>query len=355
MRKRFVLMGIISAIALSSCERMAQPEDECRLYFNFARPYGYVSTKAAAADTNNYLLTVRNEAGGEPLYSGPYAARPQALVATAGTYVVSVESGAFDVPAFSQPQYGDRQKITVSPGSDFTVSFICTQLNAGIRVYCTEAFKQKYGNGSLVLRQAAGSLEYGWNETRTAYFQPSDVDFVYRKGAVDSALFNLALGAREVHNVTLDISQNKICSTITVDTLTFSLSERLVDGGGFYYGYDGSSLSKALPVSSALNFAGDTVWVWGYIVGEISSTKLCLEKPFTAKTNIAISENLSAASPAECFSVGLPSGAFRDSLSLSVEERTDLLFHRKVYVRGAVDSSYLSTVGMRKILDYYLP
>lgn len=355
MRKGFVLMGIISAIALSSCERMTQPEEKCRLFFNFARTYGHVPTKAAAADTNNYLLTVRNEAGGEPLYCGSYSARPEALIAAAGTYLISVESATFDVPAFNRPQYGDKQKIVVAPGGDITVSFICTQLNAGVRIFCTEAFKRKYGDGTLILSQSSGSLEYGWNETGTGYFHPSDVDFILRKDGIDSALFNLALGAREIHNVTLDISQNRICSTISVDTLTFSIAEKMIDGGSFYYGYDGSSLNKALPVSAAAEHIGDTVWVWGYIVGEISSSKLCCNKPFSAKTNIAVAESLDAKSPSECFSVGLPSGSFRDSLSLSVEERSDWLLHRKLYIRGAIDSSYLSTIGMRKIVEYYLP
>jgi hypothetical protein len=349
--KRFVLMGVLFSILLASCTRSAFQEGHASLSFSFAAPLKTTVTKAGALpDTNSFILLVKSNTG-ETLYNGLYGARPAEIVVPAGTYEVSVRSIDFDKPAFESPQYGDSKVIVVSNGEKVSVAFLCKLLNSGIRFSFSENFLKKYNNGYLLLEQEAGDLEYLFTENRTAYLKAGNVSICHKTTSASEPLFSRTLGAGEIYNITLDASSAESGSefTIEVDTTAVYINEKVVIGEEFS-GADGSSTQKAVSVSQAKNRIGDTLWMWGYIVGgDMSSSSVTFVGPFTKDSHIAIAENASEKSRDACFSVELSKTAVKSALNL-VSNPSNL--GRKVFLKGVVVEAYFGLNGLKKVSEY---
>ncbi|MBP5210435.1 MAG: DUF4493 domain-containing protein, partial [Bacteroidales bacterium] len=179
--KRFVAMGFSLAIALTSCNLMTDYELEqsgkadCVITLSLAEPVKSI-TKAAAQDTNNYYLSITNVSG-ESVYSGSYGARPKEIRVVAGTYEIEVLSDRETAPAFSHPRYGDRQTVVVSHGENTAVALVCKQINCGVKLSFLEKFIAKYPGGTVRMAGIDGSLDYGYNETRYAFFAPGNISY----------------------------------------------------------------------------------------------------------------------------------------------------------------------------------
>lgn len=349
--KRFVLMGILFFILMASCTRSAFQEGHASLSFSFAAPLKTTITKAGALpDTNSFILLVKSNTG-ETLYNGLYGARPAEIVVPAGTYEVSVHSVEFEKPAFEMPQYGDSKVIVVSNGEKASVAFLCKLLNSGMKFSFSENFLKKYNNGYLLLEQEAGDLEYLFTENRTGYLKAGNVGICHKTTSASEPLFSRTLGAGEIYNITLDASSAESGSefTIEVDTTAVYINEKVVIGEEFS-GADGSNTQKAVSVSQAKNRIGDTLWVWGYIVGgDMSSSSVTFVGPFTKDSHIAIAENASENSRDACFSVELSKTAVKSALNL-VSNPSNL--GRKVFLKGVVVSSYFGLNGLKKVSEY---
>ncbi len=350
MSKRFVMAGIMASVILASCNDADPASGESRIRFSFAEPLTTAATRAGSPyDTNSFILTVRNVSG-DTVWCGLYGNRPADLAVGAGTYEVSAVSSAYEAPAFNSPQYGDSQIVVASNGEDVNVAFLCKMINSGIKISLTEAFKAKYPSGSLVLRQDGGCIEYGYGESRTAYFKPGNVTFWHKAAGIETALFNRTVAAGEIHSLTINASREDSQSgfTISVDTTSLSIVETITIGEGFA-GEDGSTATKALSVSAARERPGDTVWVWGYIVaGDLSTSLANFSGPFTKSSNMAIASTASEKNYAECFSVELSRIAIKSALNL-VDNPGNL--GRKVFLKGVV-STYFGITGLKSVTDY---
>ena len=348
--KRFVVAGIMTSVILASCNDTDPAMRESRIRFSFAEPLTTMATRAGSPfDTNSFILTVRNVSG-DTVYCGLYGNRPADLSVSAGTYEVSAVSSAFEAPAFNSPLYGDSQIVVASNGEDVNVAFLCKLANSGIKVLLTDAFRAKYPAGRLILEQSGSSLEYGYKETRTAYFKPGNVVFRYDGPSGGQTLFNRTVSAGEVHNLTLNASRADSQSgfSISVDTSAFRIAETVTVGEEFA-GEDGSSAAKSLSINAAKERLGDTVWVWGYIVaGDLSTSLANFSGPFTKSSNMAIASTASEKNYAECFSVELSRTAVKSARNL-VDNPDNL--GRKVFLKGVV-STYFGIPGLKSVTDF---
>ncbi len=320
--------------------------------FSFAVPLKTTVTKAPSMpDTNSFVLLVRSNTG-ETLYNG--LMEPDLLklqYQQVHGQEVSVRSVEFEKPAFETPQFGDSKVIVVSNGEKVSVAFLCKLLNSGMRFSFTERFLQKHSSGHILLEQEAGNLEYLFTEQRTAYLKAGNVGICHKMTTASVPLFNRTLGPGEIYNITLDASAAESASefSIKVDTTALYINERVIIGEEFS-GADGSSAEKAVSVSQAKNRVGDTLWVWGYIVGgDMTSSSVTFVGPFTKDSHIAIAENPSEKSREACFSVELSKTAVKTALNL-VSNPTNL--GRKVFLKGAVVESYFGLNGLKKVTEY---
>lgn len=350
--KRFVLMGVISSILLASCNGVQEfPDGEGLLLFSFAQPLKSVVTKSAALpDTNAFILQIVSNSG-DTLYNGSYSRRPKEMKVQSGTYDISVISNHFDYPQFEMPQYGDKKLVVVSNGEKVVVSFLCKQINSGIKISFSDNFRTKFGESTLLLRQECGELDYPYSENRAAYFKSGNVEFAMKSSDSISSLFNRVLSQGELHSLTLDASSNQSDSEITIklDTTVTRISERIIVGDDFS-GDNGLSWDKAMSLTAARSRVGDTLWVWGYVVGgDISKGKVSFSSPFESSAHIAIATSPTESVSENCFSVQLSKTAIKQALNLVDNPG---LLRKKIFVLGKVDSAYLGLAGVRYVSDY---
>lgn len=350
--KRFVLLGVISSIVLASCQKVPQSaEPDGSITFRIVKPLESTLTKSGSMpDTNAFILTVKGNSG-DTLYSGKYGQRPAEISVPSGTYEISLISREFDVPEFESPQYGDHKVIVVSNGERVVVSFLCKQLNSGVKLSFTQKFTDKFSGGQIMIVQEGSKLPYSYTETRIAYIKAANVDFFFAAGDSTQALFSRTFGAGEIHFIELDASTSKSESSfsIVLDTTVVRITEKILIGDG-YYGGDGSTAATALTVNAAKSRTGETVWVWGYIVGgDMSTSSMSFTGPFTKNTHFAIAADASETLKANCFSVGYTKEAIRGVLNL-VDNPSNL--GRKVFVKGKIDSAYFGVSGIKAVSDY---
>jgi len=352
--KEFKIISAVALIALTaSCAGLGDnysTQNTGRISLGFAEPVA--STKASVYDTSSFLLSIIS-AGGDTIYCGTYGRRPQSLQVKAGTYEIAVLSHQMPTPAFESPQYGDRQIVVVSNGQQANVALLCKRVNAGVHLTFTDTFRSRYPGGSLRLSQGnGGGLDYGYDETRTAYFCTGDVAFVYRSDEGPDTLFVRNVGAGQVHNLTLNASSDSSMTafSLCVDDAADTLSQTLIVGDRFS-GADGQSKERAYDLQAAAAHMGDTVWVWGYIVGgDLTASTISFKGPFEKSSNMAIADNPDESKRENCFSVELSRTAVKTALNL-VDHPENI--GKKVFLRGVV-SSYFSLTGLKGVTDYVL-
>lgn len=342
-------------LSLTCCTPTPTPSSSrAILRIAFAEPVGQMpvaATRAAAYDTNSFILTVALS-GGDTLYNGAYGARPDAFEVSNGTYEITALSRRFTAPEFDAPQYGDRQMVVIQGGQDTQVSLCCKLVNAAIQFTFAESFTKKYGNGYLLLQSDSGELIYGLQEKRESWFLPGNVTVLYHERDADTPLFNRVLSAGERHRLTLNASSDQAAAgfSIEVDTTSVAIAESIIVGPS-YPACNGLTKESAYDVATAAQHLGDTAWVWGYIVGgDLTTSGIKFEAPFEKSSNLAIAASALEKDRSKCFSVELSRAAIRTPLNL-VDHPENL--GCKVYLRGLL-STYFSLPGLKSVSDYAL-
>ena len=357
--KRFVQAGIISAVLAAmtalpaSCTWMPDSEEQgdARLAFHFVR------TKAdAMPDTNRFILKVRSAVSGDILYEGLYGDRPATLQVPSGTYTVSAMSCDFPAPAFESPLYGDEKEVVARSGETLAVGFLCTLRNSGVRIEVSDRFRSRYP-GKLLLKQTEGQLDYGYAESRTAWMFPGEVSFCYNDGKADNILFRRTLGAGEIRTLSLDATSDESGSafSIAVDTTATRTWEQVVVGAESTG--DGLTMATAYSVAelAAADCAGDTVWVWGYVVGTILAENTV---DFSCDTtsvmnNLAIAASAATRDPASCAGIYLSKAAHKNALNLKDPANRATVLHHKIYVQGKA-YNYKKFPALTNLCQYQL-
>lgn len=297
-------------------------------------------------DTSSFILSVK-DGEGTSLYKGRYGDRPADLTVPAGSCVLSIWSYEFVTPAFDAPLYGDEQVIVVEEGQKFDVRFECRQLNSGIRARFSEAFLEKFPDRSLMFRSGEHSINYPYDETRIAYFMPGRIEAVLQSGEEEEVLTGHILNAAEVLTVNFSTSDGKATGevSVTLDTTRVWLYD------DYTYGRDGSTMYKALSVSSLKSRLDcDSLWVEGYIVGSFVNSKLVLGAVGAGTSNIAIAASPEETDTEKIAPVELKSAKFKNPLNL-VDNPGNI--SKKVAVLGNIET-YFSTVGVKSLTDYFL-
>jgi len=359
--KRKNIISAISAFAAAaavavSCDSIFYPSEDGEIRIAFQQD-ALVQTRGevSPSDTNSFLLRVTDSKGKE-IYDGSYGAAPASMIVSAGTYTIKVMSSEFNAPAFSSPQYGDTQTVTVKSGEAVDVILLCRQINAGIRLNIDSKFLTAYPGGSLFLKSADGKLLYSYSEKRIAYFNPGTVYLILSNGGSDEQLLSRSLSSQEIYTINIGVSEKstsgsgttKNSITVQLDTARNWISENYVIGGS---SNKGSSRDNPLSVSEARSMAGkEDVWVYGYIVGgDLSSSKASFKGPFSSRTNIVIASKSSTTDRNVCMSVQLSSGDIRNALNL-VDHPENL--GKTVFLRGNICSSYYGIPGIQSLTEY---
>ena len=349
-----IFLGIL---AVSACQMLGMPDEaqqkgELRISFNDGQVTRITET---LPDTSDFLLTV-SDSDGVVIYDGPYGESPESMMVDAGSYDIYVRSCEFSKPAFSAPQFGERQCVVVPSGGVCDVKLTCVQMNAGIRLRIDESFLKCCPDAALFLKSSAGKLMYSFTEKRIAYFLPGSVSLMMSENSVDRILFTRELQARSVLDIAVSAasdpdSPSQESISVAVDTTRHWTSESYIIGED--ESDKGDDLSRALTVSQALSSIGsEGVWVSGYIVGgDLTSSSASFDPPFTSRTNIVLGPRSSTEDRDECISVNLPSGSVREKLNL-VDNPT--LLGRKVCIKGDIVEAYYGIPGLKNVVGFEL-
>jgi len=338
-------------LLLPACQDLFRQHQAGTLVITLDAPAG-TATRAGTGlpDTGSFLLTV-SDAAGKIYYEGPFAQSPDELDVPAGTYTVSAESGPFDTPAFEAPQWGDTQVVSVAAGASVSVALSCRQLNCGLRLDIDATFRQAFPNGALSLRDASGSLPYGYEEVRAAYFRPGTVSLLLDDSGYVQTLFARTLEARQMLTVRLsaNVETKSGGISLSVDTTRNWLSDSYVYGGR-----NAGEAGSAYDVATARTHAGEQdVWVCGYIVGVATGTaKASFTPPFTKDTNLILGTRAATSDLDYCLTVELKSGPIREALNL--KDHPGLL-GRKLSIKGDLVSAYYGIPGLKAPTEYQLP
>lgn len=349
-----IFLGIL---AVSACQMLGLPDEaqqkgELRISFNDGQ---ITRISETVPDTSDFLITVSDSDGGI-IYDGSYGASPESIMVDAGSYDIYVRSCDFSKPAFSTPQFGERQCVVVPSGGVCDVKLTCVQMNAGIRLRIDESFLKCCPDAVLFLKSSSGKLMYSFTETRVAYFLPGNVSLMMSENSVDRILFTRELQPRSVLDIAVSAasdpdSPSKESISVAVDTTRNWTSESYIIGGE--ESDEGEDMSRALTVSQALSSIGaEEVWVSGYIVGgDLTSSSASFDPPFASRTNIVLGPRSSTDDRDACLSVNLPSGSVRDGLNL-VDNPS--LLGRKVYIKGNIVDSYYGMPGLKSVVAFEL-
>lgn len=359
---KFTLLCIVAAFAIISVSCEKSETEMAYLTFSLSDDYSYPSMNSiftipsgntrvslSLPDTNDFILSVISS-DGKTVYEGHYGERPRVIKVPSGTYDVSLVSVDFSEPQFDMPQFGDSQSVVLSSNETLAVSFRCTQLNAGIRLLFESSFKDRFPSGDILLKMDKSSLKYPYNERRMAFFLPGTLKLVYLNSGIEENLLTRHLAAADMFTLKLSASAEDVNNfKIVIDTVRNWYSEDYMIGSG----KDGSSVEKALEVPDLQSYIGaKDVWVVGYIVGgDMSSSKVKLEPPFSKNAHIAIAAKSVVHGREECAAVELSStGPARDALNLVTNPGN---LGRKVFIKGTVEE-YYGYPGVKSLKDFKL-
>ena len=362
MRKRKAAKGFAiafatfaAALSVAGCA-LADRSEKATLLLSI-RQENTFATKAAGdpmPDTNQFILKIENAAH-EYIYYGLYGSKPARINVPAGSYSLSLVSEELDAPEWENPVYGDAVDIIAASGESVSVNFLCKMVNSGLRVKMTDRYVAKYP-GSLTVSQENGYLDYTSSETRFGYFDAGNATFsaVASDGSRQS-LFSKQLTAGQMLTLTLDAGSMDAGGTIsvTVDTTATYLSQTIMVDQYRQSEGDGLTWGTAYSIADAASHPEENVWVWGYIVGgDLTSTGINYEVPFSKNSNLAIAASPSCRTRTECMSVELASGSdIRETVNLV--DHPAMLGH-KIYIQGTVKESYFGMPGLKSIKEFHL-
>jgi hypothetical protein len=351
------LLFIYFGIFLTSCKGL-EFEDETtgELKLAFAKSVETKSVVRDFPDSNKFILTIKSSSG-SIIYNGLYGNRPAKIELDAGSYEIAVVSRDFTIPEFEAPCYSDCKTVVVKAGETCVVLLTAVQSNAGLRLTFTQDFVGKFSGYTAELSDIKGKIGYPFTESRFAYMNPGIVTVRLLKfpqsgsgGKIDTiSVVKREMAARDMLTLNLHATPSDASSAksgILIDTSSRWLFEQIVIGSGG----DGLSKDRAMTVDQLVsNIGAKGIWVTGYIVGgDLTSTAIKFEVPFTKDTNLAI-----AASPTErerdrCISVCIPNNDIRQILNLCTNPGN---LGKKVYIKGTVVGSYMGMVGLNPITE----
>lgn len=362
MKKGMILFaGLLSAVLFSCAERDETNGGKAVLRLSFAQDALPSRAALSAADTSNYRLTVRDEKG-KSIYDDLWGSRPREMLVDAGTYSVRVESREFGAPAFDAPQYGDFRVLTLSEGQSGTVTLVCSQQNAGVRLDIKDNFIATYKDANLYLRSSSGTLAYGYDETRTAFFSPGKVVLLMNLDGSETVLYSRFMALGEMLCLELSAAERmplvkavmKLGLDMKVDSSRIWISDALAFDGSSPGGGGGTpDVNGAVSVAEARAMAGSkSVWVSGYIVGgDLTSASASFSAPFTSRTNLLLADSPDCRDRSKCMSVQLSKGDIRDALNL-VDNAS--MLGAGVCLKGDVVEAYYKLPGLQNLSDYRL-
>ena len=305
----------------------------------------------ALPDTNSFVLTVA-DLQGKAYYKGLYGERPDSIVLPEGTYEVSLVSADYSVPAFESPQWGTEVQVDIIADETTKVLLECTQINCGVRLVYGSHYREMFGTSPVNIVQGDKSLLYPVGEERYAFFPPGEARFDIVTDTETKPIFKRTLRSGVNLTINLDASSNSAESvfSVTVDTQATYETEDVITDGTFFE-EDGLTPRTAFCIDSAARHVGDTVWVWGYIVGgDCTADKVnFFTEDISSTTHIAIASSLSASKRSDCMAVELSKAAMRNVLNLVDNPQ---LKHKKVYLRGKVTNYMGSWPGIKNLSDY---
>ncbi len=360
MRKRSAAKGITFALAAAAMTAagctLAERSEYATINLSI-RQENTFATKAGGMpmpDTNNFVLQITNAAG-EYVYYGTYAGRPEVISVPAGTYALSIVSEELDAPDWDSPVYGDAVNVVAASGESVNVNFLCKMVNAGLRIKMTERYILKYP-GTLTVSQEQGSLDYTSSESRFGYFDAGNATFsaVAADGSLQH-LFSKQFTAGQILTLTLDAGSSDSLSKISVkvDTTATYLSQTIMVDQYQNSQGDGQSKATAFSVAEAALHPEESIWVWGYIVGgDLSSSAISYEGPFTKNSNLAIAASPACRTRSECMAVELASGSdIRTAVNLVENPQ---MLGSKIYIQGTVKDSYFGLTGLKSVKAFSL-
>ena len=357
----FIIGAIAPLLSPVSCFVPAPAEEEpARIRLSLSSP----STRSTddPFDTPAYELDIKSTEGGK-IYDGLWADSPAEFELKPGKYVIGAKSRDFPKPDFNTPQFGDVKTVSLAEGQVVDVHLSATQLNSGIRMEISEEFIANYRGNCLFLKSREGSLAWGYDENRTAFFAPGKIALVLDFKGKGTTIYSAELGPGEIMTLKLDVSEDMTkVSPMTAVNISMDVdTARLYTAREFLW--DGSSAgnsepsestpSGALDVATARGEAGSKgVWLVGYIVGgDLSSSSCSFEAPFSARTNIVLSDSPSCRDRSVCMSIQLSVGDIRNAINLV--DNPGLLGQR-IYLKGDVVEAYYKLPGLQNLSDYRL-
>ncbi len=353
MKKNYLkgwIIALFTLIVFVSCDREWKGDSKMNFSMKqFKSSVGQKLNIIDLPDTNKFILFIK-KSDGEIVYKGLYGDKPNDILVSPGVYDVMVYSFEFDTPQFNAPQYGDIQIVEVNGEDKVSVTFLCRQLNSGIRLFFSDVFKGRFYDGKMVLRSENKFLEYPYNENRIAYFKKGRLDICLYYKEKEEILLSRNLNSSEILSLKLSASiGDEGGITIAVDTSRIWLDDEFIVGGK----RDGSSAEKAFYPTDLKDHIGEKeVWAMGYSVGYyISASTVKFEIPKEEVGNIALAQRISSINISDCIPVELPKGAIRDALNLFTNPS---YLNRKVAVKGDIESPYYGVAGLKNIKEYQL-
>lgn len=358
MKKNFKIFAaaqmVAAAIALNGCARfnLEEVRDPGFITMSIAEVAadlvsdGTFLKSGADTDTNNFILSIYSTAG-DKVYDGLYGHRPQEIVVTPGSYDVAIYSARFTPPKFSSPQFGDEQTIVVGEGEQTKVSFLCKQLNAGVKLRFSTDFMAKFPGNGVYIRQEETDLAYDYSQTKYAHVSTQPFSLVYKTQDEDSVLLTKTLLAGQM--VTMKLSYSESNTTASVINIQVDTTR---DWISYDYNLGLKIPTGALSIAEAKLRIGEKVQVFGYIIGGDPTTNtIRVGPPFESKSAMVIAPTMTERNRLNMFVVELPSGAIRDALNLVTNPYR---LGCPVLITGTVVESYYGYIGIKNTKSYAL-
>ncbi len=298
-------------------------------------------------DTNSFILTIYST-DGEKIYDGKYGSRPQEISVTPGGYEIGLYSKRFTPPAIDTPVFGEEHTIVVSDNEQVRVSFVCRQVNAGIKLSFTDDFKKKFQGDGVYLVQGEKELWYKYGMNKYAYVSTEPFKVTYRSGSKDTLLLEKSLAAGQMVTMNLSYSQSRTSASVFkvgVDTTREWLE--------INYNAGLKMPAGAVTIEEAKSQVGEkNVKVFGYVFGgDPTTTTVRVGPPFSSKTSMVIAPSMAERNRNNMMVVELPSGDIRDALNLVVHPDN---IGSPVVVTGTIVQSYYGYVGIKNTKSYTL-
>lgn len=303
------------------------------------------------SDVNSFPFLITDSKG--VVYEGPFGDRPDTLIVQAGECVFELKSRVYSGPEFDRPLYGDEKVVEVSAGEEFEVTLSCRQLTSGVQIIFSQEFREEMPDAFVriscrdTVSGAVEVIDYHPDETGFCHFLPGlvTINLLKDAGSPPELLTGRYCSESDMLSVTVKMASMEASGAVKVEVDT-----TLVRFGETYsYGRkrEGKSVFDAIDVADLPDFAGDTVWVAGYISGYFVNKNWHNAADSSAvATNIALSSSPEAAWACPA---GISTGKCK---SLNLKEHPEL-FGQRIAILGISGTLYDLT-GIKKSLDFVL-